>query len=112
VVYALAYALGYAAALGVDKATETPYCAFMKNITVSVDDAVYHRARIRAALMNTSVSALVRDALTEIAGTELEFERLRAEEQAMRQRLAARGVVFSAADRTTRDEAHERHAIR
>ena len=32
--------------------------------------------------MNTSVSALVRDALDEIAGSETEFERLRAEEKA------------------------------
>ncbi|TVQ24908.1 MAG: ribbon-helix-helix protein, CopG family [Spirochaetaceae bacterium] len=84
----------------------------MKNITVSVDDEVYHRARLRAALMNTSVSALVRDALTEIAGSELEFERLRAVEQSLRRQIALRGVVFSAADRTTRDEAHDRHAVR
>ena len=32
------------------------YCKKMKNVTVSVSDEVYHRARIRAALMNTSVS--------------------------------------------------------
>ena len=32
--------------------------------------------------MNTSVSGLVRAALNEIAGSETEFERLRAEEQA------------------------------
>jgi hypothetical protein len=35
-----------------------------------------------AALMNTSVSALVRDALDETAGSETEFERLRAKEKA------------------------------
>jgi len=35
----------------------------MKNITVSVDDAVYHRARVFAAKWDTSVSALVADLL-------------------------------------------------
>ena len=35
----------------------------MKNITVSVDDATYRHARIRAAELDTSVSALVRDYL-------------------------------------------------
>ena len=35
----------------------------VKNITVSVDDATYRRARIRAAELDTSVSALVRDYL-------------------------------------------------
>jgi len=89
-----------------------PYCEIVKNITVSVDEEVYHRARIRAALMNTSVSALVRDALNEIAGSETEFERLRAEEKAIRRRLAARDRGFSARARLSRDEAHERDAVR
>ncbi len=35
----------------------------MKNITVSVDEGTYRRARIRAAELDTSVSALVRNFL-------------------------------------------------
>jgi len=35
----------------------------MKNITVKVDDATYHRARVRAAEAGTSVSAMVREFL-------------------------------------------------
>jgi plasmid stability protein len=35
----------------------------MKNITLKVDDATYHKARIRAAQANTSVSAMVREFL-------------------------------------------------
>ena len=35
----------------------------MRNITVSVDDVTYRRARIRAAELDTSVSALVREYL-------------------------------------------------
>lgn len=35
----------------------------MKNITLKVDDATYHKARVRAAQAGTSVSAMVRDFL-------------------------------------------------
>jgi hypothetical protein len=42
----------------------------MKNITVSVDDETYRRARIKAAESDTSVSALVRRFLSrEVEGT-------------------------------------------
>lgn len=36
----------------------------MKNITVKIDDATYHRARVRAAEAGTSVSAMVREFLS------------------------------------------------
>ncbi len=62
--------------------------------------------------MNTSVSALVRDALDEIAGSETEFERLRAQEKAIRRRLAGGDHRFSAGLRLPRDEVHERDAVR
>lgn len=39
----------------------------MKNITVAVDDETYRSARIRAAELDTSVSALVRDYLRRLA---------------------------------------------
>lgn len=39
----------------------------MKNITVSVDEGTYRRARIRAAELDTSVSALVRGYLRSLA---------------------------------------------
>jgi plasmid stability protein len=39
------------------------YCVSVKNITVSVDDQVYHDARVAAAQKGTSVSAVVREAL-------------------------------------------------
>ena len=38
----------------------------MRNITVSVDDGVYHRARVFAAKYDTSVSALVADILEKL----------------------------------------------
>ncbi len=38
----------------------------MKNITVSLDDETYRKARMEAAELDTSVSALVRRYLTEL----------------------------------------------
>ena len=84
----------------------------MKNITVSVDDELYHRARVKAAEKKTSVTALVKRFLISIVEEESEFDRLTREEQELRASLKARGVIFSAADRLTRDELHDRDAFR
>lgn len=54
--------------------------------------------------METSVSALVKKFLSELAAGESEFERLKNMERALRDRI----VVFRASDRLSRDEAHER----
>jgi plasmid stability protein len=83
----------------------------MKNITVSVDDEVYHRARIRAAEKQTSVSALVRRFLTETAGEESDAERLQRKERETLERIRARQVGFSAGKRLKRDELYDRHAL-
>lgn len=84
--------------------TELCYCVPMRNITVSVDEDTYKRARIRAAELDTSVSKLVRDFLRELATSESDFERLARQER----EIAATIVGFSASDRLSRDEIHER----
>jgi plasmid stability protein len=76
----------------------------VKNITVTLDDETYKRARIRAAELETSVSALVKRYLVDLAGSETEFERLEKLERTLRDRI----VAFRAGDRLTRDEVHER----
>ena len=76
----------------------------MKNITVTVDDETYRRARIRAAELDTSVSALVKRYLTELAGGDSEFKRLEALERSLRDRIEA----FSGGDRLSRDAVHAR----
>ena len=78
----------------------------MKNITVSLDDDTYRRARMVAAQRDTSVSALVKGFLRELAAGETEFERLRQLEQETRERI----VNFDGSDRLTRDQVHERDA--
>ena len=77
----------------------------MKNITVTVDDEVYRRARIKAAERDTSVSALVAQFLTDLAIGETGAERLKREERALRQRVTS----FRAADRLARDDVHRRN---
>ena len=76
----------------------------MKNITVTVDDDTYRRARIKAAERDTSVSALVARFLTELAAGETDAERLKREERALRERIGS----FSAADRPAREDVHKR----
>ena len=78
----------------------------MKNITVSIDDETYRRARIKAAEQGTSVSALVKRFLTELASGESDRERLKREERELRSRIAG----FRAGDRLPRDDAHGRDA--
>jgi hypothetical protein len=75
----------------------------VRNITLSLDDETYRRARIKAAEMDTSVSALVKQFLSELAAGESEFERLKKMEQALRERITA----FRAAGRLPHDAAHE-----
>lgn len=76
----------------------------MKNITVSVDDETYRRARIAAAERDTSVSAMVKEFLDAIAGRETEFEKLKREEAEIRASIKS----FQASDRLSRDELHKR----
>jgi uncharacterized protein YdaU (DUF1376 family) len=92
-----------AAATLIDPA-ESLNCDSMKNITVSLDDETYRRARMVAAERDTSVSALVKRFLVDLASGETEFERLRREERALREKI----TNFSASDRLSRDEVHDR----
>jgi plasmid stability protein len=72
----------------------------MKNITVSLDEETYRRARMIAAQRDTSVSALVKRFLTELACGETEFERLKRMEREMRERI----TDFSASENLPRDQ--------
>jgi len=76
----------------------------VKNITVSVPDDVYRNARVAAAQRDTSLSALVVDYLKRLSGRMDEFARL----EALQQEVRAEIGQFRAADRLSRDEAHDR----
>ena len=76
----------------------------MKNVTVSLDDATYRSARVRAAEMGRSLSALVREFLRELGSGDSEFERLHAQELVLRKKRTG----FSGNDLLSRDALHER----
>jgi hypothetical protein len=76
----------------------------MKNITVSLDEETYRRARTIAGQRNTSVSALVKRFLLELGSGESETQRLKREERALREQI----VAFRAFDRLSRDDLHRR----
>jgi hypothetical protein len=88
----------------IDGAHPANYCENMKNITVSVDDETYRRARIKAAERETSISALVRQFLSDLASEGSAAEQLAREERALRARIAR----FRASDRLPRDALHAR----
>jgi len=90
---------------GLEKPRSWHYCENMKNVTVSLDDDTYRAARVRAAEMGRSLSALVRDYLRDLGSGESEFERLHRKELELRKKMTG---SFRASDRLGRDEIHER----
>ena len=76
----------------------------MRNITVAVDNETYKRARVAAAERDTSVSALVKAYLEQLASHETEIERLKRQEREIRCRIAA----FNASGRLSREDLHRR----
>lgn len=79
-------------------------CSTVPNITVSVPDEVYRAARVKAAERGDSVSALVAEYLRSLSNREIEFARLEAQQRSVQQTIDR----FSAGERLTRDELHER----
>ncbi len=76
----------------------------MKNITVSVDEATYRRARIAAAERNSSVSRLVREYLQSLELTQTyESDHASALFAAL-----DKAKHFRAGTRMNREETHER----
>jgi hypothetical protein len=89
-----------------DVAEQDRQCEIMKNITVSLDDDTYRRARMIAAQRDTSVSALVKQFLLELASGESETERLKRQERELRERI----TDFDGSDRLSRDDVHRHGA--
>jgi plasmid stability protein len=80
----------------------------VKNLTISLPDAVYRRARIKAAERDSSVSALVREFLMRLGEGESDFDK--------RKRLQAEVLAsvgrFRAGRRLSREQVHDRDALR
>ena len=80
----------------------------MKNITVSIDEEVHRRARIKAAERDSSVSAVVREFLISWTGEETDFDRRRRLQDETLKSIES----FSARDRVSRGEVHSRGSLR
>lgn len=80
----------------------------MKNITVTVDDELHRRARMRAAEQATTVTSVVRDFLEGYCRGETEYDRRKQLECETLNRIKH----FSAAERLSREDVHDRHALR
>ena len=94
----------------------------MRNITVSVDEETHRLARIRAAELDTSVSALVRDFLRRLARgqaggadaprQETERERRRRMLDEVVGDITADGGGLRMADNLPRESLYDRDALR
>ena len=96
----------------------------MKNITVSVDEGTYRLARIRAAELDTSVSALVRSYLMSLVRdrvgesapeskvVESEHERRRRLLNEALEDIRATRRGFKASDNVSRDSLYRGDAVR
>jgi hypothetical protein len=80
------------------------YTVSVRNITVSLDDESYRRARIVAAERGTSVSALVKQFLAGLSREADEKTELKQAEETLREEITR----FRAGDRLSRDEIHAR----
>lgn len=74
------------------------------NLTITIDDEVLKRARMRALQENTSVNALVRDYLEKYAGS----KRQRRQAVADLLRLSQESGSRRGSSTWSRDELHER----
>ena len=96
----------------------------MKNITVSVDEETHRLARIRAAELDTSVSALVREYLKSLVADRTggtasqepdvatEAERRRRMLREVIERITANGGGLRMADNLSREELYDRARAR
>jgi hypothetical protein len=79
------------------------------NLTLTIDDSVLRRARVRAVLEGTSVNAVVRELIERYAGDAQGDEAMRRILEAARRSRASSGAGGRA---WTRDEAHDRADLR
>jgi hypothetical protein len=82
--------------------------AVARNITITLDDKVLRAARLAAARLGISVSALLREQLIALAEQDERYETAKRAALEWMERGASLGVRR----RPTRDELHDRDALR
>ena len=85
----------------------------MKQVSLTLDDATYLSAEREAQKAGKSLPSLIMDLLARFSSAKGdEFDALEREEESLRARLKQQGRNFAAGTRLSRDELHDRHAIR
>lgn len=80
----------------------------MKNVTISLDEESYRKARVIAAQRDTSLSALVKKYLLALTAEGAALRDPKKEQEALLDRIWRRHPGFTAADNVSRDALHER----
>ena len=80
------------------------YTLTVRNITLAIPETLYRQVRIKAAEMDRSVSALVREYLTQLVQQDVEFEN----RKRLQREILSQIERFRAGDRIPRDRIHER----
>ena len=87
----------------------------MQNITVSVDDETYRLSRIVADENGTSVQAMVREYLNNMArnrASSLSFEELEKDQGELIDSIVKAGGGLNPHENLSRDALHDRNALR
>jgi hypothetical protein len=79
----------------------------MKNITLSLDEETYRKARIAAARRDASVSSLVKQYLQTLAATEIPNEKPAPELDTLLAEIAIRHPGFSCRENLSREALYE-----
>ena len=80
----------------------------MKNITVSIEEGVYRKARIVAAEQGTSITGLVRENLIRLTGGNLRRRKEITDRNRMMEKLLRKTAHFVRGPKPTREEMNER----
>jgi hypothetical protein len=84
----------------------------MNHLALEIEKALPAMEPEAARNFETAVRAMLSLVKSGDSAEASDFERLRQEEEALRANMRRQGRQFSAADRLTRDELHDRHALR
>lgn len=85
----------------------------MKQLTLTLDDETFESAERHARKTGKPLTSIVLDWLKHLSvSSESEFQQMLREEETLRDQFKKSGREFSADERLTRDQLHERHALR
>lgn len=84
----------------------------MNHLALEIEEALHAMEPDAARNFETAVRAMLSLAKRSDTGEASDFDRLFQEEETLRATMRREGRQFSATDRLTRDELHDRHALR